>query len=137
MSFTHRCLKTHKTVFIPAPSGADRYDLSGKGPSDQEILGDDVPSGSRIYRAIFVDKGGKQTLAFYNTVKIIFDNRLNASEVRKETYYFKIPEDFKGKVLLQANLNYLPYPSSLSTRFGLPKPRPFEVSSAKKELILK
>jgi len=35
--------------------------------------------------------------------EIIFDKRLNASEVRKETHHFNITEDLKGKVLLQAN----------------------------------
>jgi len=127
----------NKKVFIPATAGADTYDLTGKGPSDREILGDDIPGGSRIYRTVLVDAAGKQTLAFYDAVKIIFDNRLSASEIRDETFYFKIPQDFKDKILLQANLNYLPYPSSFSTRFGLPKPVLFEVSSAKKELLLK
>ncbi len=126
----------NKKVFIPVPAGAGRYDRTGEGPSDKELLGADILPGSRIYRVVFVDEAGNQTLAFYDAVKIIFDNRLNASEIRKETFYFKIPKDFQGKVLLQANLNYLPYPSSLSTRFGLPKPRLFEVSSAKKELLL-
>ncbi len=127
----------NKKISIPAvKTGVDAYDVAGKGPFDQEILGGDIPRGSRIYHAVFLDKAGKQTLSFYDAVKIIFDNRLNAAEIRKETFYFKIPADFKGKILLQANLNYLPYPSSLSNRLGLPNPRPFGVSSAKKELTL-
>ncbi len=127
----------NKKVPIPAvTAGAGTYDVSGKGPFDREILGEDIPKGSRIYRAIFADGAGKQTLAFYDAVKIVFDNRLNALEVHKETFHFKIPKDFKGKVSLQANLNYLPYPSSFSNRFGLPKPTPFEVSSARKEITV-
>ncbi len=127
----------NKKISIPAvTTGADTYDVAGRGPFDREILGEDIPRGSRIYHAVFVDKAGKQTLSFYDAVKIIFDNRLNAAEIRKETFYFRIPTDFKGKLFLQANLNYLPYPSSLSKRFGLPKTGLFEVSSAKKEISL-
>jgi hypothetical protein len=125
---------------IPIPSrstiGASGYDVAGKGPFDKEILGEDVPKGNRIYRAIFVDEKRKQTLSSYNAVSIIFDNRLNASEIRKETYEFKIPQNVKGKLILRASLNYLPYPSSFSSRFGLPKPELFEVATVRKELDL-
>jgi len=122
---------------IPALSvGADAYDVTGKGPSDQEILGEDIPIGTRLYRAILIDKENRQTLSSYNAVKIIFDNRLNAAEIRKETYTFKVPKDVKGKINLKANLNYLPYPSSFSRRFGLPKPESFTFTSISKELPL-
>ena len=127
-----------KIIPIPAlPMGADTYDVTGKGPFDQEILGDDIPKGNRIYRTIFVDKTGIQTLSSYNAVRITFDNRLNASELRRETYHFKVPNDVKGKLTVKASLNYLPYPSFFSRRFGLPNPGSFEISSTKKEISLK
>lgn len=127
-----------KIIPIPAlPAGADTYDVAGKGPFDQEILGEDIPKGTRIYRAIFVDKTGIQTLSSYNAVRIAFDNRLNASELRRETYHFIVPKDARGKLTVKASLNYLPYPSSFSRRFGLPKPESFEISSARKEIQLK
>jgi nitrate/TMAO reductase-like tetraheme cytochrome c subunit len=126
-----------RKVAIPAAAaGVDPYDVAGKGPFDREILGEDISEGSRIYRAVFVDDAGKQTLSFYDAVKIVFDNRLNASEIRKERFHFKIPKDFRGRIFLQASLNYLPYPGSFSSRFRLPKPQPFEVSSARKELTV-
>lgn len=125
---------------IPIPSrsaiGSAGYDVAGKGPFDQEILSEDIPEGNRIYRAIFIDEERKQTLSSYNAVDIIFDNRLNASEIRKETYAFKIPENVKGKITLRASLNYLPYPSSFSNRFGLPKPDLFEVATIIKKIDL-
>ena len=124
-------------ISIPAPLGVGTYDVIGKGPFDQEILGEDIPKGTRIYRAIFVDKAGIQTLSSYNAVRITFDNRLNASELRRETYHFKVPDDVKGKLTVKASLNYLPYPSSFSNRFGLPKPESFEISSIRKEIPLK
>lgn len=128
----------YKTIPIPAPSmGADTYDVTGKGPFDQKVLGEDIPKGTRIYRAILVDKADIQTLSSYNAVRIIFDNRLNASELRKETYYFKVPKNVKNKIILRASLNYLPYPSSFSRRFGLPIPEVFKITFTSKELPLK
>ena len=125
---------------MPVPAlmeGPDTYDVAGKGPFDQEILGEDIPKGARIYRAIFIDKKGMQTLSSYDAVNIAFDNRLNASELRRETYHFTVPKDVKGKLTVKASLNYLPYPSSFSQRFGLPGPEAFEISSTRKEIHIK
>jgi hypothetical protein len=121
---------------IPATSASvesfETRDVVGSGPYDKEILRTDIPKGSRIYRALFVDSAGKPTLSSYDAVKVEFDNRLNAAEVRTETYGFSIPADAKDAIQLKATLNYLPYPSSFTSRFGLPKPDPVEVASAQK-----
>ncbi len=130
----------HGDEIIPIPAlsmGGDKYDVTGKGPFDQEILDEDIPKGTRIYRAILVDREDRQTLSSYNAVKIIYDNRLNAGELRKETYYFKVPTSIKGKITLRASLKYLPYPGSFSGRFGLPKHDFYEVTSTIKELPLR
>lgn len=123
---------------IPAVSARtesfEAYDVAGLGRFDQEILRADIPRGSRIYRAIFVDGAGKQTLSSYEAVKVAFDNRLNAGEVRTETYRFSIPAGAKGVIQLKATLNYLPYPSSFSNRLGLARPDPVEVASAQKAI---
>ena len=102
-----------RAIDIPARSniGTDGYDVTGKGAFDSEILADDIPKGRRIYRTIFVDNAGKQTLSSYNAEKIVFDNRLNASEIRKENYQFRIPEKIKGELPIVAKLYYLPYPA--------------------------
>jgi hypothetical protein len=42
----------------------------------------------------------------------------------------------KGALSLIAKLNYLPYPSSFTDRFGLPKPETVEIANAKKEIII-
>jgi hypothetical protein len=120
-----------------ASAGTGPYDVAGKGPDDREILGDDIPDEVRIYRAIFVDKTDRQTLSSYNAVRIIFDNRLNASELRKETYHFKVPDNIKGRITLKASLNYLPYPGSFSRRFGLPGAESWIITSESTELLLK
>jgi hypothetical protein len=127
-----------KIIFIPAHSNeAEAYDVTGKGLFDQGILGEDIPQGARIYRAIFLDNAGNQTLSSYDAVKIAFDNRLNAAELRRETYHFKVPLNAKSKITLKASLNYLPYPSSFSHRFGLPNPDFFEITSTKRDIPLK
>jgi len=121
-----------RAVDISADSRPDSggYDVTGGGAFDEDILGSDILKGKRIYRSIFVDKSGKQTFSSYNAVKIIFDNRLNAAEIRKETYHFKIPEDAKGSLSLTANLYYLPYPSLFAKQLGLPEPKKVEIASA-------
>jgi len=123
---------------IPASSKeADPYDVTGRGPSDDEVIGEDIPKGTRIYRAILIDRGNRQTLSSYNAVKILFDNRLNAGEIRKETYFFRVPDTVKGGITLKASLNYLPYPSAFSRQFGLPKPETYPFASTSIEMPLK
>ncbi len=125
---------------IPVPAialGTDGYDVKGNGSIDQEILGEDIPAGTRIYRTILVDTTDRQTLSSYDAVKVLFDNRLNAAELRAETYYLKVPEYAGDHLTLKANLNYLPYPSSFSRRFGLPKPDSWKITSASKTLLIK
>lgn len=127
------------TIPVPAGSaqGAETYDVAGKGPFDQDILADEIPQGSRIYRAVFVDAEGKPTLSSYDAVKSIFDNRLNAGEIRDEKYHFKIPADLRGEIAIEATLKYLPYPTSFSRKFGQEEAEPFVVGAARKALTLR
>ena len=122
-------------ISILAADG-DENDVAGKRASDQDISENDIPRGSRIYRAIYVDKTGKQTLSSYDAEKIIFDNRLNAAEVRKETFHFTVPYETNGSVSLVAKLNYLPYPSSFSKRLEVPEPKNIEIASCSKKIII-
>jgi hypothetical protein len=121
------------SVFIPAGpvSPGEPSDIAGGSAFDQEIIGDDIPRGSRVYRAIFLDKEGKWTHSTYDAVRIAFDNRLNPGEKRKETYRAKVLETMQGAVEVRARLNYLLYPTALMKRFGLERPQPFEMAVAK------
>jgi cytochrome c554/c'-like protein len=125
---------------IPVParpaSRLNAHDVVGSGSFDQMLLGLDIPRGSRIYRAILVDGAGRPTFASYDAVRIVFDNRLDAGEIREETYHLTIPADAKGTVQLRARLNYLPYPSSFSNRFGLRRPESVEIAFAEMDLPL-
>ena len=119
-----------------ATGGENSYGISGGGPSDSDIILRDIPEGRRVYRAVYVDKEERQTLSSYSAVNIIFDNRLEAAEIRKESYHLTIPKDVSGKILLVAQLNYLPYPSAFSERFGLPGPQAVTIAAAEKKIMI-
>jgi hypothetical protein len=109
-------------VFINNPrikKGSD-FSIAGGSRDDAVILRDDVPPGSRLYRTVLVNSAGRQSLFQYDAVKSAFDNRLNAAEVRKEGYYFKLPPQFSGKITLEASLYYKGAPSSFTRRMQLP-----------------
>ncbi len=111
-------------------SGKSGYDVSGEGEFDASVLGPTFPQGNRMYRAIYVDALGTQTLSFYDATAIVFDNRLNAGEMRKERFSFEVPAKGKGPLLLSASLKYLPYPEPFAAKLGLAKPEAVEIASA-------
>ena len=109
------------------------YDVAGQSKWDTEILGNDIPSGSRIYRQIFLDNTGKQTPSSYIATKMDFDNRLEAAEMRKEKYLFTIPET-RGPVYILATLNYLIYPDEVAERLGIARAEKIVMATATKEI---
>lgn len=122
---------------VPILAGSKHpFDVSGNGGLDQRILGKNIPEGRRVYRVIFVDQRGKRTMASYDAVKILFDNRLKATEIRKEAYRFRIPYDAKGTLSLTADLYFFPYPGSFAERLGLPQPQAINVASVKRDIVL-
>ena len=128
-----------KVISIPAVpvSGLTGYDVTGLQMFDAETFGDDLAKGMRIYRSIFVDKTGRPTLSSYEAVNIIFDNRIDACEIREENYELVIPEDSGEAMSVEARLYYAPYPASFAEKLELPKPEAFEISSATKKLDIK
>jgi hypothetical protein len=126
----------NRVVSVPADTecAQDIYDVSGKETFDPEVLGNDIPEGSRIYRTVYVDKTGNQTLIPCDASEILFDNRLNPRETRTEIYRLRLPEDMTGTVLLTARMYYLSYPSSFAEQNNILKPEPVEVASAQMEV---
>jgi hypothetical protein len=94
-----------------------------------EDLGDDVPSGSRIYRAVFVESDGTPTFSSYQATRVSFDNRLEAGEVRTEMYRFVIPWHARESVQLIARLSYLAYPAGFAARLGVARAVPVTVAT--------
>lgn len=110
------------------------YSIAGYGGSDALLIGPEIPKGSRVYRAIFVDAGGQVTLNSYDAVAKLFDNRLSAAEKRNESYRLTLPEGVKGDISIEATLKYLPYSSIFADRLGLPKPEAVIVAQRKLKL---
>jgi hypothetical protein len=123
-------------AYIPATPGEDgeTCDVSGHGSCDRELLKDDVPDGSRVYRAVYADEVGCRTLASYRAAKTVFDNRINAAEIRKEAYVYEVPKNAAGTLVLVATLHYLSYPRAFAESLGVPAVEPVEIAAARKEL---
>ena len=128
-----------RVIPVPARSmmGSRGHDLAGEGEFDKLVLRDDVPEKSRLYRAVCVDKSGTQTLFPFDASLIIFDNRLKASEVRRETYSFSVPGNAKGAMKFIASLRYIQYPPSFAEKVGVPASVPIEIAAAERTVIVK
>lgn len=127
-------------INIPADSNTgnhNRFDITGGGSSDREIIGTDIPDGSRIYRIIMADKEGKHTLSSYKASQVVFDNRLNPAEIRRETYRFKIPPGNGDRINIVASLNYLSYPSSFGSKLGVARAETVNIYTAEKSVALR
>lgn len=126
-----------RTISLPANSMNDgMFDVSGMGKFDKEILGENFPEGRRLYRAICVDPEGRQTQYTFDAEKIIFDNRLQADEIRKEFFLFSVPENIDHEFSLVANLYYLRYPESFAEKHGVEKAGPVKLASVSKRIVL-
>lgn len=119
---------------LPIPANGSGDAVAGSAREDARILGKDVPSGSRIYRAIFQDAKGKQTLESWDAEKVAFDNRLPAGAAVKESYVIDLPKDASGPVRIEARLRYLSYPSSFASLMDLAALAPVDVANASVEM---
>lgn len=111
---------------VPAVAAAAQapFDVAGGGAFDARIIGDDIPAGSRIYRSIFADATGAQTLASFSAARVVFDNRLKAEESREERYTFRVPGGAREPLALTARVRYLPYPGSFARALDIPPEAP-------------
>ena len=117
-------------------TGAIDYSIAGVSPDDAAILQNDVPAGARLYRTVLVNAAGRQSLYQYDAVSNVFDNRLGASEIRKEQYSLILPAQYSGKVKLEANLYYRAAPSSFTGRMKIEDFTPVLVASQKKVVTI-
>jgi hypothetical protein len=112
------------------------YSVAGEAPDDTAILKNDVPVGSRLYRSVLVNAAGRQSLFEYGKYKNVFDNRLKANEIRKEGYYLKLPDNFSGKVTIDAFLYYKSAPTTYTRRMQIPDVASVLVASQKKQVTI-
>ncbi|MFZ5796872.1 MAG: multiheme c-type cytochrome [Thermodesulfobacteriota bacterium] len=124
-------------IHLPASSPNDElYDVSGKSGVDAEFLGEHFPQGRRLYRAVCVDSGGSQTFFSHDAAKIVFDNRLQADEVRKEFFTFSVPKDIGPEFAVVAKLYYLRYPDPFAEKIGVSRVKSVELAEVRKEIVL-
>lgn len=112
----------------PAATAADPakpFDVAFASAWDKANLGDEVPRGARLYRAVFEDPNGEQALEAYRAAKKLFDNRLGAGERRVERFEYTVPYSLnEGDDLhVVASLKYRTAPAHYYERFEL-EPRP-------------
>ncbi|MDD2364744.1 MAG: multiheme c-type cytochrome [Desulfuromonadaceae bacterium] len=112
------------------------YSIAGSSRGDAEILQSDVPTGSRLYRAVMTNSSGRQSLFQSDVVKNDFDNRLNASEIRTEIYTLQLPEGFSGEINLEARLYYRRSPSSFAKRLRIKDYGSVLIASFKKQTFI-
>ncbi|OGU15286.1 MAG: hypothetical protein A2076_16295 [Geobacteraceae bacterium GWC2_53_11] len=121
---------------VSASGSANDYSIAGASSDDAAILQNDVPKGARLYRTVLINSAGRQSLYQYDAVENVFDNRLNAAELRKERYYLKLPALYSGKIKLEAHLYYRAAPSSFTKRLQIKDFSPVLVASQKKVLTI-
>lgn len=114
-------------VADPEPS----YGRSGDHDIDAERYRGLVPDGSRLYRSVFLDPEGWETLAFYDAAERVFDNRLASGEVRREEFTGRVPGDAAGTdLVISVEVFYLRYPPGFAADLGQPTVEPVRVASA-------
>ncbi|MBW2644744.1 MAG: cytochrome c family protein [Deltaproteobacteria bacterium] len=84
---------------------------------------DALPEGDRLFRKVFLNPQGEETIAQWNAANTeVFDNRLGPLEASLENYEWKVPDDVaKGKLTITADLNYRRLPQSVADLVGIGK----------------
>lgn len=113
-------------------AGGGSLDVVGASALEGQLLRDDVPAGSRVYRAVLLDEQGAPTLTNYEARRLLFDNRLGAAEVRREVYDFVVPETLEedNDLHVTATLKYLRYPSLFAEGIDVEMAEPVQISQA-------
>lgn len=129
-----------KVIHVLAPSkmtiGKPKYDVAMANAEDP-AADTGIPAGARIYRTVFVDEAGKITFSSYEAVKVAFDNRLNAAEVRDEVYRLGFDHTAKGSVTVSAKLVYVPYPASFAKKLNIAKAEPVVLATSSRKIIIR
>lgn len=101
------------------PASKMSWDVAGANPADKALNDTAISPGSRLYRAILVDREGQPTRNKWEAFDKVFDNRLQAGEGRRELYRFTLPADVSGSVEIDAVLRYLRYPPGIAKHVGI------------------
>ncbi len=82
----------------------------------QGIARDSLPEGDRLFRKVFLNPKGEETIAqWYSEKTDVFDNRLKPFVSVAEQYVWNVPAAMaKGTVTITATLNYRRLPQSVA-----------------------
>ena len=77
---------------------------------------DALPEGDRLYRKVFLNPDGEETIAQWFAQRTdVFDNRLDPLKARTEIYEWNVPEKApEGELRIEATLNYRRLPQSVA-----------------------
>lgn len=80
------------------------------------IARDALPEGDRLFRKVFLNPNGEETVAQWYTANTeVFDNRLSPLKAHVENYEWKVPAGIaKGALTIRADLNYRRLPQSVA-----------------------
>ena len=80
------------------------------------IARDSLPEGDRLFRKVYLNPKGEETVAQWYTVNSeVFDNRLKPLEAVVEKYVWNVPDAMvKGNATISAILNYRRLPQSVA-----------------------
>ncbi|MCF8063153.1 MAG: hypothetical protein K9M82_11595, partial [Deltaproteobacteria bacterium] len=117
-----------KASLAPGDSEEKRYSVAVNRPAYRdlgEMMGlekfegiprDALPEGDRLYRKVFLNPDGEETIAQWFAKRTdVFDNRLDPLEARLETYEWTVPEELpEGDLTIEASLSYRRLPQSVA-----------------------
>jgi hypothetical protein len=117
-----------KAGLAPGDSDEKSYSVATNRPAYRdlgEMMGidgfdgiprDALPEGDRLYRKVFLNPGGEETIAQWFAKRTdVFDNRLEPLKARTETYEWSIPEGIpEGRLTVEATLSYRRLPQSVA-----------------------
>lgn len=105
-------------------------DVVGASELDAQLLRGDAPAGSRVYRAVLLDEEGRPTLVNYDAFSTLFDNRLQAGEIRREEYDYVVPASLEddNDLHVTATLKYLRYPSLFADQLQVDLAEPTQLA---------
>jgi hypothetical protein len=103
------------SVTTNKPSYMDLGKIMGRD-GFKGIARDALPEGDRLYRKVYLNAEGQETVAQWYTANTdVFDNRLKPLEAVLEKYAWSVPAELaKGKVEIKAVLSYRRLPQSVA-----------------------
>jgi hypothetical protein len=109
---------------------ASSYAVLGAMGIDQDRYRHTLAEGARVYRVILQDGDGRETLSSWEAESVVFDNRIEAGETRREWFLLSIPEGVGGVISVTAKAYYMKYPDSFLEGLGLEPGQPVLVASS-------